>query len=89
MHRILALTAAIWHNHHTGQPTRVVGVRCPDETDRQATEGAHRTGCGAGADARGVLGQGRVSDVVQGLDLPVSTDAFCDPVGGLFREQGW
>lgn len=47
-----------------------------DEADGEVAEGCHRAGRVSGADARGVLGEGYVPHVVQGLDLPMPTDQF-------------
>jgi hypothetical protein len=47
---------------------------CPEGSDGVVASGGHRAGRVAGPYSRGVLGEGGVADMVQGLDLPVVTD---------------
>lgn len=51
-----------------------------EHTDREVAEACHHAGQAAGAGSGGVLGEGRVADVVElVLDLPMPSD----PVGDL------
>lgn len=56
--------------------------------DREVSAGRHRPGCVPGPQLGGVLGEGDVSDVVQGLDRPVPADQLGELGGrGLFRGE--
>ncbi|PNE39840.1 hypothetical protein AOB60_01420 [Streptomyces noursei] len=59
------------------------------QADSEVAEGCHRPGCVAGAHAGGVLGEGDVTDVVEGLDgSPVPAGEFGQPGRvGLFGDQ--
>lgn len=54
----------------------------PHGADGEIAPSRHRPGCIACPQLGGVLGEGGVADVVQGLDLPVVPDQLCEPGGG-------
>jgi hypothetical protein len=60
----------------------------PQSADGEVAPGGHRPGCVACSQLRGVFGEGGVSDVVQGLGLPVVTDQGRELGGvGLLRGE--
>ena len=55
--------------------------RLVERADDQVAQAGHHSRAGAGADPRGVLGEGDIADVVQRLDRPVPADEVGQPSG--------
>lgn len=68
----------------------VAGAGQAEISDREVSEGGHRSGGVSGPQLGGVLGEGDVPDVVQGLDSPVPSDQSGElsPAGLLCGEAG-